>query len=62
MLGMNTRMKMINACPHRQNKLFEKFKTILTKIEGFQFIGLNALLDYDDRYIKTKLNTYGDKV
>ena len=43
-------------------KLIEKFKAIWTKIEDFKNIKLNTLPVYDDRYIKTKTRTYGDKV
>ena len=43
-------------------KLLEKHKTICTKIENFKNTGLNALSVYDDRYIKIKIRTYGDKV
>ena len=43
-------------------KLKEKYKTIWTKIEDLKNIELNALPVYDDRYIKTKIRTYGDKV
>ena len=43
-------------------KLLEKFKSISTKIENLTNIELNALPVYDDRYIKTKIRTYGDKV
>ena len=43
-------------------KLFEEYKTIWTKIEDLKGIELNALPVYDNRYIKTKLRTYGDKV
>ena len=42
--------------------LLEKYKTIWIKIEGLQNIKLNALPVYDDRCIKTKMRTYGDKV
>ena len=38
------------------------YKTIWTKIEDLKSIELNALPVYDDRYIKTKIRTYGDKV
>ena len=38
-------------------KLFEKYKVIWTKSTE-----LNALPVYDDRYIKTKMIIYGDKV
>ena len=42
-------------------KLSEKHKTICTKIENLSNNELNALQVYDDRYIKTKIKTYGDK-
>ena len=35
-------------------KLLERYKAILTKIEYLKNIELNALPVYDDRYIKTK--------
>ena len=41
-------------------KLLEKYKSIQTKIEDFKNIELNALPVYDDKYIKTKVSTYGD--
>ena len=44
------------------DKLLEKYKTILTNIEDLQNIQLNALPVYDDRYITTKIRTYGDKI
>ena len=43
-------------------KLFEKYKAIWTKIEDLKKMQLNVLPVYDDRYIKTKIRTYGDKV
>ena len=43
-------------------KLWEKYKTIWTKIKRHKNIELNALPVYDNRYIKTKVRTYGDKV
>ena len=43
-------------------KLIEKYKVIWTKIEDLKNIELNVLPVYDDRYIKTKIGTYGDKV
>ena len=43
-------------------KLIEKYKAILIKIEDLKNIKLNALPVYDDRYIKAKTKTYGDKV
>ena len=43
-------------------KLLEKYKAILTKIEDLNNIELNALPVYDDRYIKTKVTAFDDKV
>ena len=43
------------------DKLLEKYKAIWTKIEDLKNIKLNALPVYDDRYIKTKIRTYGNK-
>ena len=43
-------------------KLLEKYKTIWTKIQDLKNIKLNALPVYDDRYIKTKIRTYGHKI
>ena len=43
-------------------KLLGKYKTILAKIEDLKNIELNALPVYDDRYTKSKIRTYGDKV
>ena len=42
--------------------LLEKYKTIWTKTEDLKNIKLNALPVCDDRYIKTKMITYRDKV
>ena len=42
--------------------LLEKYRAIWTKIEDLKNIELNALSVYDDRYIKTKIRTYDDKV
>ena len=42
-------------------KLLRKYKTMWTKIKDFKNIELNVLPDFDNRYIKTKLITYGDK-
>ena len=38
------------------------YKDIWTRIEDFKNIKLNALPSHDDRYIKAKIRTYGDKV
>ena len=43
-------------------KLLEKYEVIWTKIEDLKSIGLNALPVYDNRYIKTEIRTYGNKV
>ena len=43
-------------------KLLEKHKAVWNKIEDLKNIKLNTLLVYDDRYIKTEIRTYGDKV
>ena len=42
-------------------KLLQKCKAIWTIIENLKNIKLNALQVYDDRYIKTKIRTYGNK-
>ena len=43
------------------DKLSQKYKTLWTKIEDLKNIELNVLPVYYDRYIKTKIRTYGDK-
>ena len=43
-------------------KLLEKYKAIWIKIEDLKSIKLNALPVYNDRYIKTKIRTFSDKV
>ena len=43
-------------------RLLEKYKTIWTKIEDSNNVELSALPIYDNRYIKTKIRTHGDKV
>ena len=45
-----------------EKKLLEKYKTIWTKIVDLKNIELNVLPVHDDRYITTKIRTYGDKV
>ena len=42
-------------------KLLKKYSIIYNKIEVMKNIELNALL-YDNKYIKTKTRTYGDKI
>ena len=43
-------------------KLLEKYKTIWTKIEDLKNIDLDVLPVHDNRYIKTKIRTHGEKV
>ena len=44
------------------DKVLEKYKTIWTKIEDLRNIKLIALLVYDDKFMKTKIRTYGENV
>ena len=44
------------------DKVLEKYKIIWVKIEDLKNIELDALQVYNDRYIKTKIRTYGGKV
>ena len=44
------------------DKLLKRYKTIWIKIEDLTNFVLNALPVYDDRYIKNKMRTYGDRV
>ena len=43
-------------------KLLEKYKAFWSKIKHLKNIELIVLPVYDDRYIKAKIRTYGDKV
>ena len=43
-------------------KLLGKYKSIWTMIEDLKNIKLNALPVYDDKLMKTKTRTFGDKV
>ena len=43
-------------------KLLEKYKAIWIKIEDLKNVKLNALPFYDDRYIKSRIIPFGDKV
>ena len=43
-------------------KLFEKYKAIWTKIEGLKNIELDALSVCDNKCIKIEIRTYDDKV
>ena len=44
------------------DKLLKRYKTIWIKIEDLTNFVLNALPVYDDRYIKKKMRTYGERV
>ena len=52
--------KLMSFCIN-DGKLLEKYKTIRAKIEALIYIKMNAIPVYDDRYIKNKIRTYGDK-
>ena len=43
-------------------KLVGKYKSIWIKTEDLKNIKLNALPVYDDRYIKTKIRKFGDRI
>ena len=43
-------------------KLLEKYKTTWIKIEELKKTEQKTIPVYDDRYIKTKMRTYRDKV
>ena len=53
--------KLMSLCINDE-KLLEKYKANWTKIEDLKNIELNILPVYDDRYIKSKIRTYGDKI
>ena len=48
--------------PYRWWEGIRKYKVTWTKIEDLKHFELNTLPAYHDRYIKTKIRTYGDKV
>ena len=51
---------MISLCIDN-DKVFEKYKTMWTKIAEFKKIQLDALPVYNDRHTKTKIRTHGEK-
>ena len=63
-LRMEIKIKTIKLMFFRidDGKLLEKHKAIWTKIEDLISIEIKTLLVYDDRYINTKIRTYGNKV
>ena len=61
-LKMEIKIKTINWCFHiNDENLLQRYKAISIKIEDLKDIELNALLVYDDRYVKTKIRPCGDK-
>ena len=52
--------KSMYFCKDDEN-LLEKNKTIVIKVEDLKSIELNALPVHNDRYIKTKIRTCGDR-
>ena len=63
-LKKEVKTKTINQSLFYQDdeKILEKYKAICTKIQDLENVELNASPVYDDRYIKSKIRTYGDKV
>ena len=53
----NKNNKLMSFCIDDDDEVLEKYKIIWTKIEDLKIIKLNALLGYDERYIKTKTRT-----
>ena len=53
--------KLMSSCIDDE-KLLQQYKAISTKVEDLKNIELNVLPVYDDRYLKTKRRTCGDKV
>ena len=56
----DNKSKLMPLCINDE-KLSGKYKAIWPKIEDLKKIKLNTLPVYDDRYIKTKITTFGDK-
>ena len=54
-IRMNSRLSALD-----DDRLLEKYEASWTKIEDLQNIETNALLVYDNRYIKTKIRKYGE--
>ena len=53
----NKNNKLMSFCIDDDDEVLEKYKIIWTKIEDLKIIKLNALLVYDERYIRTKTRT-----
>ena len=61
-LKMEIKIKTIDLFLIDNERLLEKYKIIWVKIEDLKNIDLKALSLYDNRYVKTKIRTHGDKV
>ena len=63
-LKKEVKTKTINQSLFYQDdeKILQKYKAIWTKIQDLENVELNASPVYDDRYIKSKIRTYGDKL
>ena len=59
--GNNNKNKLMSLSVN-DIKLLEKYETIWTKIEYLKKNKLTNLTVFDDRYIKTKIRNYSDKV
>ena len=59
--GNNNKNKLMSLSVN-DIKLLEKYETIWTKIEHLKNNKLTNLTVFDDRYIKTKIRNYSDKV
>ena len=59
--GNNNKNKLMSLSVN-DIKLLEKYETIWTKIEHLKKNKLTNLTVFDDRYIKTKIRNYSDKV
>ena len=60
--GNEDKNNKLMSFPIDDEKLLEKDKAIQTLIGDLKNIEINALLAFDDRYIKTKIRTYYDKI
>ena len=61
-INIKMKLRLINW-PYRWWETIKKYnKTIWTKIEDLKDTKLNAFPVYDDRYIKTNVRMYDDKV
>ena len=60
--GDNDKNNKLMSFHIEDDKLLEKYKSIWTKIEGLWNIKFSFLTVYENRYLKTKIRAYGDKV